>query len=90
MGLAQIDWETEELQAPRPRQRRRAGAAVRPAQPRRSEGDGFVLAAVDRFVDKRTDLLILDGSTTSAARRSRRSKLPFALPMAFHGSWMAA
>ena len=46
------------------------------------------LAAVDRFIDKRTDLLVLDGNDV---RRPPIAtvKLPFALPMAFHGSWMA-
>ena len=37
-----------------------------PRAPDAPEGDGFVLAVVDRFADKRTDLLILDGNDVSA------------------------
>ena len=59
------------------------------ASPDAPEGDGFVLTAVDRFAEKRTDLLILDGNDVSRPPLAT-VKLPFALPMAFHGSWMAA
>ena len=47
-----------------------------------------MLSAVDRFADKRTDLLILDGNDVSRPPIAT-VRLPFALPMAFHGSWMA-
>ena len=60
-----------------------------PRSPDAPDGDGFILTAVDRFVDKRTDLLILDGNDVSRPPIAT-VKLPFALPMAFHGSWMAA
>ena len=53
------------------------------------EGDGYILTVVDRFAEKRTDLLILDGNDVSRPALAT-VKLPFALPMAFHGSWMAA
>jgi carotenoid cleavage dioxygenase-like enzyme len=89
MGVAQIDWDTEELKF----HDLDNAAAQEPLFVPRSadapEGDGFILTAVDRFVDKRTDLLILDGNDVSRPALAT-IKLPFALPMAFHGSWMAA
>jgi carotenoid cleavage dioxygenase len=53
------------------------------------EGDGYILTVVDRFVDKRTDLVILDASAIDRPAIAT-VKLPFALPMSFHGSWMPA
>ena len=89
MGVGQIDWDSGEL-ALHPLE---SAAAQEPLfVPRSSdspEGDGFILAAVDRFGEKRTDLLILDGNDVSRPPIAT-VKLPFAMPMAFHGSWMAA
>jgi carotenoid cleavage dioxygenase len=44
---------------------------------------------VDRLAEKRTDLMILDGNDVSRPALAT-VKLPFALPMSFHGSWMPA
>jgi carotenoid cleavage dioxygenase len=89
MGVGQIDWDTRDLQF----HDLEAAAAQEPLFVPRSadspEGDGFVLAAVDRFGEKRTDLLVLDGNDVSRPPIAT-VKLPFALPMAFHGSWMPA
>jgi carotenoid cleavage dioxygenase len=89
MGVGQIDWDTGDLQF----HDLEAAAAQEPLFVPRSadspEGDGFVLAAVDRFGEKRTDLLVLDGNDVSRPPIAT-VKLPFALPMAFHGSWMPA
>jgi carotenoid cleavage dioxygenase len=88
MGVAQIDWDTRDLKF----HDLENAAAQEPLFVPRSadapEGDGFILTVVDRFVDKRTDLLILDGNDVSRPAIAT-VKLPFALPMAFHGSWMA-
>ena len=87
MGVGQINWGTGELKL----HELQGAAAQEPLfVPRSSdapEGDGFILAVVDRFADKRTDLLILDGNDVSRPPLAT-VKLPFALPMAFHGSWM--
>ena len=88
MGVGQIDWETGEL-----KYHELQGAAAQeplfvPRSPEAPEGDGFILTVVDRFADKRTELLILDGTDVSRPPLAT-IKLPFALPMAFHGSWMA-
>ena len=40
------------------------------------------------FAEKRTDLLVLDGNDVSRPALAT-VRLPFAVPMAFHGSWMA-
>ncbi len=89
MGVGQIDWETRDVIV----HDLEAAAAQEPLfvprRPDSPEGDGFILTVVDRFADKRTDLLILDGNDVSRPALAT-VKLPFALPMAFHGSWMAA
>jgi carotenoid cleavage dioxygenase-like enzyme len=88
MGVGQVDWETREVKL----HAIEAGAAQEPLFVPRSadspEGDGFILAVVDRFAEKRSDLVILDGNDVSRPALAT-VKLPFALPMAFHGSWMA-
>ena len=87
MGVGQIDWDTREIVY----HDLDAAAAQEPLFVPRSadapEGDGFVLTVVDRFIEKRTDLLILDGNDVSRPAIAT-VKLPFALPMAFHGSWV--
>lgn len=87
MGVGQIDWDTGELKLHELR-----GAAAQeplfvPRSPDAPEGDGYILSVVDRFAEKRTDLLVLDGNDVSRPALAT-VKLPFALPMAFHGSWM--
>ncbi|HWK41836.1 MAG TPA: carotenoid oxygenase family protein [Croceibacterium sp.] len=88
MGVGQIDWESGEVML----HAIEAGAAQEPLFVPRSadspEGDGYVLAVVDRFAERRSDLVILDGNDVSRPALAT-VKLPFALPMAFHGSWMA-
>ncbi|MEO6153345.1 MAG: carotenoid oxygenase family protein [Croceibacterium sp.] len=87
MGVGQIDWESGDMKL-----HSLIGAGAQeplfvPRAPDSPEGDGFVLTAVDRFAEKRTDLLVLDGNDVSRPPLAT-IKLPFALPMAFHGSWM--
>lgn len=88
MGLGQIDWQTGELKV----HSLEGAAAQEPLFVPRSadspEGDGFVLVQVDRFAEKRADLLVLDGLDVSKLPLAT-VKLPFALPMAFHGCWIA-
>ena len=87
MGVGQIDWETGEIRS----HAFPGGAAQEPLfVPRHAgaaEGDGFILTVVDRMAERRTDLVILDGNDVSRPALAT-VKLPFALPMAFHGSWM--
>jgi carotenoid cleavage dioxygenase-like enzyme len=89
MGVGQIDWETRDVVV----HDLEAAAAQEPLfvprTPDSPEGDGYILTVVDRFAEKRTDLLILDGNDVSRPALAT-VKLPFALPMAFHGSWMPA
>jgi carotenoid cleavage dioxygenase-like enzyme len=89
MGIAQIDWETRDLKFHDLENAAAQEPLFIPRSADAPEGDGFVLTVVDRFVDKRTDLLILDGNDVSRPPIAT-VKLPFAMPMAFHGSWMAA
>ena len=91
MGMGQIDWDRGTLIKSTTLL---AGAARQeplfvPRHPDAAEGDGFILTAVDRLAEKRTDLLILDGNDVSRPPLAT-IKLPFALPMAFHGSWIPA
>ena len=89
MGVAQIDWNTRDLKFHDLENAAAQEPLFVPRSPDSAEGDGFILAAVDRFAEKRTDLLILDGNDISRPPIAT-VRLPFALPMAFHGSWMAA
>ena len=89
MGVAQIDWETRDLKFHDLENAAAQEPLFVPRGPNSAEGDGFILTAVDRFAERRTDLLILDGNDVSRPPIAT-IRLPFALPMAFHGSWMAA
>ncbi len=87
MGIGQIDWDSGEIKL-----HELHGAASQeplfvPRSPDAAEGDGYVLVAVDRMVENRMDLLILDGNDISRPPVAT-IKLPFAQPMAFHGCWV--
>lgn len=89
MGVGHIDWETGELTA-----QVLEGAAAQeplfvPRAPDAEEGDGFILTVVDRFAERRADLLVLDARDISKAPLAT-IRLPFAMPMAFHGCWVPA
>jgi carotenoid cleavage dioxygenase len=89
MGVAQIDWDTRDLKFHDLKNAAAQEPLFIPRSADAPEADGFILTVVDRFVDKTTDLLILDGNDVSRTAIAT-VKLPFALPMAFHGSWMPA
>ncbi len=89
MGVGQIDWKTGDLKV-----HNLEGAAAQeplfvPRAPDAAEGDGYILTVVDRFAENRAELLILDGNDVSREPIAT-IRLPFAMPMAFHGSWMPA
>jgi carotenoid cleavage dioxygenase len=88
MGVGQLDWDTGDLTF----HALQGAAAQEPVFVPRSadspEGDGYVLSVIDRFTEKVSELLILDGNDVSRPPVAT-VKLPFALPMAFHGCWMA-
>lgn len=89
MGIGQIDWETGEMKV-----HELVGAASQepvfvPRTPDAAEGDGYLLVAVDRFAEKRMDLVILDGNDVSRPPIAT-IKLPFGQPMCFHGCWVPA
>jgi carotenoid cleavage dioxygenase len=88
MGVAQIDWDTREMKFHDLDNAAAQEPLFIPRSPDAPEGDGFILTAVDRFAEKRTDLLVLDGNDVSRPALAT-VRLPFAVPMAFHGSWMA-
>jgi carotenoid cleavage dioxygenase len=89
MGVAQIDWDTRDLKFHDLKNSAAQEPLFIPRSADAPEADWFILTVVDRFVDKTTDLLILDGNDVSRPALAI-VKLPFALPMAFHGSWMPA
>jgi carotenoid cleavage dioxygenase-like enzyme len=88
MGIGQIDWDTGEVKV-HIAGCRFPGAGVRTAHPDAPEGDGYLLVAVDRFAEKRMDLLVLDGNDVSRPPVAT-IKLPFPQPMCFHGCWVPA
>jgi carotenoid cleavage dioxygenase len=89
MGIGQIDWEAGTFTS-----HNFPGSAAQeplfvPRTPDAAEGDGYLLTVVDRLAERRTDLVILDGRDISRPPLAT-IRLPFALPMSFHGSWMSA
>lgn len=89
MGVGQIDWDTGEMTM-----HSLEGAAAQeplfvPRSAASAEGDGFILTVVDRMAERRAELLILDGNDVSREPLAT-VRLPFAMPMAFHGSWIPA
>ena len=89
MGVGQIDWDSGELKL-----HELQGASAQeplfvPRRPDSPEGDGFILSLVVRFGEMRTELLSRAGQDVPRPPLAT-VKLPFALPMAFHGSWMAS
>ncbi|MCB2067448.1 MAG: carotenoid oxygenase family protein [Erythrobacter sp.] len=87
MGVGQIDWDSGEVKVHSLQHAAAQEPVFVPRAPDAAEGDGFVLTVVDRLADKRADLLILDGRDVSRPPLAT-IKLPFAMPMAFHGSWI--
>lgn len=87
LGIGQIDWQTGELKAYAPPAIAAQEPLFVPRCPDAPEGDGFVLSVVDDLAERRAELLILDGNDISRGPIAR-VRLPFAMPMAFHGSWI--
>ena len=87
MGLGQMDWEKGEVNLHSLKGSAAQEPLFVPRTPDGPEGDGFVLTVVDRFAENRADLLILDGLDVSKPPIAT-VRLPFALPMAFHGCWV--
>jgi carotenoid cleavage dioxygenase len=56
-----------------------------PRKPNSPEGDGYVLALVNRMAENRSDLAILDAQTFELAALV---KLPMRVRMTFHGMWV--
>ncbi len=57
-----------------------------PASPDAAEGEGFLLAAVYRAAENRSDLLILDAANVEDAPLAT-IELPHRIPYGFHGNW---
>ena len=89
MGIGHIDWETGQLRVHELDKAASQEPVFVPRAPDAPEGDGYLLVAVDRMVERRMDLLILDAQDVSRPPLAT-VKLPFALPMSFHGCWMPA
>ena len=53
------------------------------------EGDGYLLALVNRMAENRSDLAILDASNVEAGPVAI-VKLPHRVRMTFHGMWVSA
>jgi carotenoid cleavage dioxygenase len=60
-----------------------------PRSPQAEEGDGFLLAAVYRGDENRSDLLVLDARDVEAEPLAR-VRLPHRVPFGFHGNWKPA
>ena len=59
-----------------------------PRKPNSPEGDGYLLALVNRMAENRTDLAILDAKNIEAGPVAI-VKLPHRVRMTFHGMWVS-
>jgi carotenoid cleavage dioxygenase len=87
-GIMRLDWETGELQ----RHLTPGGVTQEPIfvprSPDAPEGDGWLLCMCSYPAQNRADLLIVD-AMDMAAPPVATVKMPFNLPMAFHGMFQA-
>ncbi|MEJ2761572.1 MAG: carotenoid oxygenase family protein, partial [Gammaproteobacteria bacterium] len=51
------------------------------------EGDGYIIGLCNRYVEKRTDLLVMDAQHLDEGPIAT-VKLPFALRNGIHGHWV--
>ncbi len=59
-----------------------------PRAPDGEEGDGYVIAVINRYDEGRSDLLLLD-ATALEGPPVARMRIPYRLRNAFHGCWVA-
>ena len=90
-GVARLDWKTKErIVHPTPDCPPGTQEPIFvPRRPDAPEGDGWLLALVNRFSENRADLLVIDAQTM-AAPPVAIVRLPFNQPMAFHGVFVGA
>jgi carotenoid cleavage dioxygenase len=88
-GLGRLDWQTgEKVVMPTPDSPPGTQEPVFvPRSPDAAEGDGWLLALVNRFSENRADLLVIDAMAMETVATVR---LPFNQPMAFHGMFVAS
>ena len=88
-GVGRLDWQTmERVVHPTPDSPPGSQEPIFvPRTPDAAEGDGWLLAVVNRFSENRADLLILDAQNM-AGPPVATVRLPFNQPMAFHGMFV--
>ena len=91
-GIAQIDWETRHSSLHQLLKTAEPGMCQEgvfvPRSPDAPEGDGYILTVVNRVQANLAELLILDTKDWEGEPVAR-VKLPFNLPMSFHGCFVS-
>ena len=87
-GIAMVDWKTGEHRVHQLLKTDNPGMCQEPVfvprTPEAAEGDGFVIAVVNRVRENLAELYVLDTKDWLGAPVAR-VRLPFNLPMSFHG-----
>jgi carotenoid cleavage dioxygenase-like enzyme len=91
-GIGMVDWQTGERRVHQLLATEDPGMAQEPVfvprSPDAPEGDGYVLAVVNRVKSNLAELYVLDTRDFLGAPVAR-VRLPFNLPMSFHGCFVA-
>jgi carotenoid cleavage dioxygenase len=91
-GIAQVDWQTGRRQLHQLLKTDNPGMAQEgvfvPRSPDAEEGDGYVLTVVNRPHENLAELMILD-TRNWEGEPVARVRLPFNLPMSFHGCFVS-
>jgi carotenoid cleavage dioxygenase len=90
-GLAMVDWQTGTHRIHQLLKTENPGMAQEPVfvprSPGATEGDGYVIAVVNRVRENLAELYVLDAQDW-LGEPVARVKLPFNLPMSFHGCFV--
>jgi len=91
-GLAMVDWQAGTHRVHQLLKTENPGMAQEPVfvprTPGAPEGDGFVIAVVNRVKENLAELIVLDTGDWEG-QPVARVRLPFNLPMSFHGCFVA-
>jgi carotenoid cleavage dioxygenase len=91
-GIAMVDWHTGEHRVHQLLKTENPGIAQEPVfvprAPGAAEGDGYVIAVVNRVKENLAELYVLD-TKDWLGQPVARVRLPFNLPMSFHGCFVS-
>jgi carotenoid cleavage dioxygenase-like enzyme len=90
-GIAMVDWQSGEHRVHQLLKTENPGMAQEPVfvprSPGAAEGDGYIVAVVNRVRENLAELYVLDAQDFLGDPVAR-VRLPFNLPMSFHGCFV--